>query len=176
MKCKICKDKFEPKYFNQKTCFNSSCVYEYSKQKKEQDWKKTKKKWKEDLKTVQDIVKDTQAIVNKYIRLRDEGKPCVSCGRDLGSKFDAGHYFSAGGHWAIRFDEDNIHGQCVHCNQWLHGNLINYRSGLIERIGEAKFYALEAISNNTRKYTKEELIDIQNEFKQKIKLINKGNY
>lgn len=169
MRCKVCKDKFEPKYFNQKTCFNSSCVYEYSKRKKEEEWKKTKKKWKEELKTVQDLVKDTQKIVNKYIRLRDKDKPCVSCGRELGEKFDAGHFYNANNHWALRFDERNIHGQCVHCNQWLHGNLINYMDELQRRIGIDRYYKLEELSKTTRKFTREELLEIQEEFKQKIK-------
>jgi len=40
MRCKICKAKFEAKYFNQKTCFNPTCIIEYSRQQNEKENKK----------------------------------------------------------------------------------------------------------------------------------------
>ncbi len=72
-------------------------------------------------------------VFRKWIRKRDEGKPCISCGSYNVS--DAGHYYSAGHHPALEFNEDNTNGQCRHCNSFLSGNLIEYRKGLINRIG-----------------------------------------
>ena len=104
---------------------------------------KEKKQLKEELETVQSLMKKAQKYFNTYIRERDKKKPCVSCGQPLGHKFDAGHYFSSGTHKAVTFDERNVHGQCVACNQHKHGNLLNYQTGIQERIGENGLIQLE---------------------------------
>jgi hypothetical protein len=43
----------------------------------------------------------------------------------------------------MRFDYDNIHGQCTYCNRYLEGNTINYRFGLIKRYGKKYVESLE---------------------------------
>ena len=48
------------------------------------------------------------------IRLRDKHQPCISCGKPLEGKYDAGHFFQQQNNRS-RFNEDNVHGQCVHC-------------------------------------------------------------
>jgi hypothetical protein len=53
-RCKICKDKFEPKYFLQKTCFEPACILEYKNKVKAKEWKAEKKVLKEKLKTYSD--------------------------------------------------------------------------------------------------------------------------
>jgi hypothetical protein len=88
----VCKDKFEAKYFLQKTCFDPSCILEYKNKVKAKEWKAEKKVLKEKLKTYSDHVKELQVIVNKYVRLRDKDKGCISCGTPLTGKYDAGHY------------------------------------------------------------------------------------
>jgi hypothetical protein len=87
----------------------------------------------------------------------------------LENKFDAGHYFSSGGHKSITFDEDNVHGQCVACNQWKHGNLINYQLGIEQRIGADRLLDLHAKAHQTKKYTREELRNLIAVYKEKIK-------
>lgn len=127
------------------------------------------KAWKSDLETVQSLSKKAQAVFNSFIRLRDAGKPCVSCGKLLQGKYDAGHYFSSGGHKNVTFDERNCHGQCVYCNRHLHGNLLNYQIGLVQRIGEEMF-SLSAMAHETRKFTKSELREIIEIYKEKCRL------
>ena len=168
MKCKNCKEKFEPVRFNQKYCFNKMCVDAWVQEAKVKNWKKTKKKMQEDLETIQDLVKTTQIIFNKYIRLRDKDELCISC-KQIPKKSNAGHYYNANNHWNVRFDENNVHLQCEHCNTFLSGNLINYRENLLKKIGEEEFNVLEAEANKTRKFTKEELKEIINTYKKKIK-------
>lgn len=168
MRCKVCKNKFEPRFFLQKTCFDSNCVLQYSKRVKKKEWQKEKKLLKEKLKTKSDYVKELQKEVNKFVRNRDKDKPCISCGKPLLKKFDAGHYRSAGGNPELRFEEFNIHGQCVYCNQHLHGNLINYRIRLIERIGIEKVEWLEK-KHEPKHYTIQELKEIIKEYKSKNK-------
>jgi len=171
-RCKNCKDKFEAKHFNQKYCFNPECVKVWVKSAKQKNWKKEKKELKEQLETVQSLTKKAQTYFNAYIRARDKHKNCVSCDKPLGSKFDAGHYYSAGGFGSVRFNELNVHGQCVYCNQHLHANLLNYQIGIEQRIGGEALIELHSQAHQVRKYTREELRDIIETYKRKIKEIN----
>jgi len=135
---------------------------------KTKQWKKTKAKMKNDLLTVQDYIKLAQQTFNKYIRLRDKGNVCISC-QKMPKKENAGHFWNANNHWSVRFDERNVHLQCEHCNTFLSGNLINYRENLLKKIGAEEFNVLEGKSKVTRKFTKEELKEIIETYKKKIK-------
>lgn len=116
-RCKNCKDKFEVKHFNQKFCMlKDECITAFSEFAKAQAWVKRKREMQEELETVQSLLKRVQKVFNEFIRLRDKDKSCVSCGAELTGKYDAGHYFSSGGHKNVTFNEDNVHGQCVYCN------------------------------------------------------------
>ena len=168
MKCKHCKEKFEPVKFLQKYCLKDECVRVWVESEKAKTWKKTKAKMKSDLETVQELIKATQIIFNKYIRLRDKGQNCISCQKKP-LKENAGHYFNANNHWNVRFNELNVHLQCEHCNTYLSGNLIEYRKGLINKIGEEQLTLLELEANKTRKFTIEELKEIIETYKKKIK-------
>ena len=168
MRCKNCKEKFEPVRFNQKYCFNKMCVDAWIQEAKVKDWKKTKAKMKNDLLTIQDYIKLAQQTFNKYIRLRDKGNVCISC-QKIPKKENAGHFYNANNHYNVRFDENNVHLQCEHCNTFLSGNLINYRENLLKKIGAEEFNVLEGKSKVTRKFTKEELKEIIETYKKKIK-------
>lgn len=86
---------------------------------------------------------EAQAAFNAFIRERDFIEPCISCGRTDRTSWDAGHYLTTGARPELRFDECNVNKQCVQCNQHLHGNLVLYRLGLIERIGTSGVARLE---------------------------------
>ena len=114
---------------------------------------------------------------NAYIRARDQaaGHDCISSGRPLdwsGNAVDAGHYRSTGAAPHLRFNEDNCHAQSKRENQYLAGNAIDYRIGLIDRIGLARVEALEA-DNEIRKWNREELIAIRDEYRAKAKQLKK---
>jgi len=173
-RCKNCKEKFEPVRFNQKFCLDPECVKAWVAEAKDKDWKKTKKKMQADIETTQELMKAAQIVFNKFIRIRDKAKPCISCGSKLENKFDAGHYFSSGGHKAITFHEDNVHGQCVACNQWKHGNLIQYQIGIEQRIGGERLMQLHEKAHKAAKYTREELRDLIANYKLKIKDLEKS--
>ena len=121
------------------------------------------------MQTVQELTKLAQTYFNSFIRNRDRTKGCISCGSQLGQKFDAGHYYSMGGHKAVTFNEDNVHGQCVYCNQYLHGNLLNYQIGIQKRIGAERLIELSEKAHETRKFTRDELKEIISIYKQKLK-------
>jgi Bacteriophage Lambda NinG protein len=168
-KCKVCKAEFKQVYSTTQSTCSVTCAVELANQKKQKDWEKRKRNVKEELRTIQDYIKIAQQVVNKYIRLRDKDSSCFTCDSKLGAKYDAGHFFSAGGHWSVRFDERNIHAQCVNCNQHKHGNLIEYQKRLVSKLGYDEYALLEAESKKTRNYTKEELKEIIDTYKNKIK-------
>ncbi len=91
----------------------------------------------------------------------------------LGEKYDAGHYFSMGGHKAVTFNEDNVHAQCVTCNRYKHGNLLEYQIGIEKRIGPERLLELHEKAHETRKYTPDELKYIIHTYKEKIKILQK---
>ena len=167
-KCKYCKQPFEPSVFLQKNCFDPNCVTEWINDVKQKNWQKKKAKLKLDLMTVQDYIKIAQQVFNKYIRLRDAGNLCISCQKKP-LKENAGHFYNANNHWNVRFDERNVHLQCEHCNTYLSGNLIEYRKQLINKIGIEQLTLLELEANKTRKFTIDELKQIINKYKLKIK-------
>tara|TARA_R110000868_G_C10688812_1_gene748108 strand:+ start:183 stop:698 length:516 start_codon:yes stop_codon:yes gene_type:complete len=170
MRCKNCKDKFEPISFNQKFCFKDECLKAFIEKIKLEKWKETKTRMKNDIKTTQDWLKEAQTIFNKYVRLRDMGLVCVSC-QQPPKKKNAGHYFSQGGHSNVRFDEDNVHLQCEHCNTFLSGNLLNYQIGIQKRIGAQKLLELQERAHLTKKWTIDELKQIIRIYKNKVNLL-----
>ena len=169
-KCRYCKELFTPINSLQKNCFEPLCVSDWINEVKEKNWKKKKSKMKMDLMTIQDYVKLAQQVFNKYIRLRDAGNVCISCGKKP-LKENAGHFYNANNHWSVRFDERNVHLQCEHCNTYLSGNLIYYRENLLQKIGIEEFENLSVEAMKTRKFTIEELNQIIATYKKKIKEI-----
>jgi hypothetical protein len=168
MRCKNCKEKFEPIRFLQKYCLEPECVRVWVETEKQKQWKAKKTRLKKELMSLQDWLKLAQMTFNKYIRHRDKGMSCISCGNEP-KKANAGHYFSQGGHSNVRFHEDNVHLQCEHCNSYLSGNLLNYRIGIEKRIGTARLIVLEVIAHETKKWTVQELNEIIETYKKKLK-------
>jgi len=173
-KCKVCKDTFQTARPLQ-TCCSPACAMQLVKAVKVKKDKQETKLKLDALQTKPQLVKKAQAAFNSYIRARDTGKPCVSCDKPLGdapNTFDAGHYRSVGSAPHMRFVEDNVHGQCKHCNNWLGGNVVEYRKRLLERIGKHQLNLLESDST-LRKYTKEGLIEIARHYNAEARRLNK---
>lgn len=169
MKCKNCKEKFEPVRFNQKYCLKDECIRVFVEEAKSKAWKKTKSKMKTDLMTLQDYIKLAQITFNKYIRLRDKGNVCISCQKPINGVKHASHYLSAGGHSAIRFHEDNVWVSCYKCNVMLSGNAVEYRKALINKIGIERVEWLENNGNSEKKWLKDELQGLIKKYKMKCK-------
>jgi 5-methylcytosine-specific restriction endonuclease McrA len=86
-----------------------------------------------------------QTVFNAWIRKRDEGQPCINCGKYR--TLQAGHYFAAGKYGSVRFNEDNVHGECVSCNYFnSQSHAQGYRTNLIAKIGVNSFERLEKIA------------------------------
>lgn len=167
-KCAVCKGEYMRLRPLMKVC-GPSCAITHAKAQNERKQAKEqaaeRKVIREKLaamETKPKLTRKAQAAFNTYIRARDAGKPCISCGRPLSNEsnsYDAGHYRSVGSAPHMRFVEDNCHGQCKQCNRHLAGNHVEYRKGLIDRIGLAAVEAIES-DQTVRKYTREALIEI----------------
>lgn len=82
-------------------------------------------------------LKEAEAAVNRYVRLRDAAAGCISCHLPAawGGQWHASHFRSVGAASAVRFNLWNIHKACSPCNAHKGGNIIEYRPRLIEKIG-----------------------------------------
>jgi hypothetical protein len=178
-KCKNCGSRFEPRFSTlEKFCWNADCKtiealnkLEALKKLEARNWKDRKTELKKANKSASDYRNDLQKVFNTWIRLRDQDAGCISCGKPLNGKFDAGHFWSVGSYPNLRYDPDNCFGQCVPCNQHKHGNLIEYQSRMIDRIGSDCFAELERKRNLILKLTISEMEDLTAHYKALIKIL-----
>ena len=117
-----------------------------------------------------DLKKTTQIEVNRYCKLRDRADGCISC--DKGAAEQGGHYVPQGSSSFLRYNLDNINGQCHQCNYFKSGNVMEYRIRLVKKIGEDKVRWLEDHRHEPKKWTREELENKRAE----IKLLSKTLY
>lgn len=178
--CAYCETKFQPARPLQSVC-SPICASK----KVRKDKKANKDRAKLDrmmdrqraraLQTIPELIQLAQREFNAYIRARDEGKPCICCGQPLGEGspgggYDCGHYRSTGSASHLRFDERNAHAQRKHCNRYGAGRAVDYRIGLVNRIGLDAVEALESC-NTPVKWTREVLRDIRDTYKAKTKAL-----
>ncbi|WP_077046660.1 recombination protein NinG [Pseudomonas sp. KK4] len=182
-KCRVetCRASFVPQRLGQAVCSPACAMIDAPKNQEkarkaiDQRERREIKVRKEKLKSRAEHLREAQAAVNEYVRLRDAHLPCISCDslpndHDLitGSRWDAGHYRSVGACPELRFEALNIHRQCVKCNRNLSGNAVEYRIRLVQRIGADKVAWIEG-PHPACKYTVEEIKAIKADYRVKIK-------
>jgi len=181
-RCKICRDKFEAKYFLQKACLKPKCLAKWAKIERETKADEVHRDKKRALKDNDRKIRmpAAQKAFNAFIRARDEKLPCISCNKFILAdmpygKYDCGHYKTVGGFPELRFEELNAHKQCKSCNGGA-GNFSKkdtsvskeYRDNLIEKIGLDKVEWIEG-PHEPKKYTCAELKEIELLYKRKLK-------
>ena len=169
-RCKVCNEVFTPNRPLVPVC-GPKCAIDYSNKLKANKQKKEDKIQREKLKTHKDYLRELQTIFNAYIRERDKNKACISCGSVLNSKYDAGHFFSVGAYSNLRFNVNNVHAQCVACNQHKHGNITEYSIRLPERIGLEKYNKLLEQRNETNKLSIPEIEVLKIKYKELTKIL-----
>jgi hypothetical protein len=115
--------------------------------------------------------------VSPYIRRRDKGV-CFTCNK-VGSwkEMHAGHFIPKGSYSDTEFDETNINCQCNKCNTYLGGNMAEYTIRMIDKYGREYVDQLRFRGRQTKKWTKEELKDLIEYYKDQIeKLKIVGSY
>ncbi len=183
--CKACGEKFRPSFNRTQVVCSPKCALAHAPANEQKARKaiadrerREIKVRKERLKSRGDYLREAQQAFNQYIRLRDQvaGHACISSGKPLdwsGNQVDAGHYRSVGSAPHLRFDERNCHAQSKQDNRFLSGNAVDYRIGLIARIGLEAVEALEA-DQSVKKYTIEDLKAIKAEYRSKIKALKEA--
>jgi hypothetical protein len=166
-KCAVCPEKFQPQRPMQRVC-GPSCAAEDARRKREKQDRKELAEGRLKLKSRSAWLAEAQATFNAFIRARDAHLPCISCGRFHTGSYDAGHYRTVGSMPALRFDEDNCHRQCVPCNQHKSGNVVEYRIGLVARIGAERVARLEG-PHAAAKYTIDDAKAIKATYKASLK-------
>lgn len=179
-KCKECGAYYVKFQSTQQVC-SVKCAMAMSKRKAEAKRKQADKAERrerkarlEKLKSRRDYEKDLQKEFNKFIRLRDRDLPCISCGRYHQGQWHAGHYRSVGACPELRFNEDNVHKQCSVCNNHKSGNAIEYRIGLVERIGLERVEFLERKDHPPLKLTIGEIKELIKVYRAKCKELGNG--
>lgn len=118
-------------------------------------------------------MKEAQTAFNAWIRERDVGLPCVSCGRHHNGQWHAGHYRTVGGNPELRFEPLNVWRQCAPCNNHKSGDIVNYRLELVRRIGADKVDWLEG-PHEPKRHTIEQLQVIKAKYRAMTRELKKG--
>ena len=179
-RCRVCRTLFDPRNSLQVVC-SPRCAIEHAptdaaRAHRRRAERQAVRAYRSAAETLPKATRKAQAAFNAYIRTRDDGKPCISCGvipeQAYGGTMDAGHYRSTGACPQLRFDERNCHAQCVRCNRDLSGNTVEYRIRLIERIGRETVEWLEG-PHIGRKWDKKELHDIAARYRVMVREMRK---
>ncbi|MCD5994168.1 recombination protein NinG [Pseudomonas sp. CDFA 602] len=165
-RCPSCRVMFTPDRTGQAVCGEIDCAIAHGQSEKGRTiagkalaevGRRDIKVRKAALKSRADHLKDTQHAFNAWIRARDAGQPCISCGTTADVQYCAGHYRTTAACPELRFEPLNVHLQCNrNCNMGKSGNLLGYRPRLLEKIGAEKLAWVEG-PHEPQKYTIEEL-------------------
>lgn len=185
LKCCGCKARFDRETMSKLPAgwFHSiQCAIEYAGQKKNKQIDKAKRqvvnakkaqkrKWSQDRKDFhcKTRIRACHDACHAYIRERDKDKDCPCCGEPLGDDFHAGHFIPDGSSSFLRYHEDNIHGQRMHCNMFRGGDSGEYENNLRERIGDEKVDYLKANKDRIIRRKAEDYKKIEVYFKEKLK-------
>lgn len=142
--------------------------------KQAQKQRKELREGRERLKTRADHAREAQAVINRYVRLRDRHDGCISCDKPptWHGQWHASHLRSVGSSAALRFNLWNIHKACSVCNNHLSGNISEYLPRVREKIGDEKVDWLLS-QNGTRTFDIDYLNRIKKVFRKKIRLLER---
>jgi hypothetical protein len=182
-RCPECRVMYAPARESQAVCGEIACAIAHAQSEKGQEAARKSlaqverreiKVRKEKLKSRADHLKDTQHAFNAWIRARDAGQPCISCGTTADVQYCAGHYRTTAACPELRFEPLNVHLQCnKNCNLSKSGNILGYRPRLLEKIGAEKLAWIEG-PHEAKKYTVEQLKAMTAEYRAKTRELKKG--
>jgi hypothetical protein len=130
--------------------------------------------------TLPKLLAKAQKVFNAWIRARDSKEgyfTCIACFRTLPiDQMNAGHYVPVKGGSALRFNENNVNGECIRCNGFDEFHLIGYRKNLIKKIGLKKVEQLERMRNDVCKWDRTTLNHIVKTYTLNSKTNGTDNY
>jgi 5-methylcytosine-specific restriction endonuclease McrA len=116
------------------------------------------------------LIKKLDAVFSKYIRLRDADTEgycrCSTCGEvHHWTKIQAGHFISRK-HYATRWNEENVHAQCVACNVFRYGEQYKFSLYLGDKLSKELLEKSRLIAKFTDIEIKEMIDDYNDRIKQ----------
>ncbi len=116
------------------------------------------------------LIKKLDTVFSKYIRLRDADTEgycrCSTCGEvHHWTKIQAGHFISRK-HYATRWNEDNVHAQCVACNVFRYGEQYKFSLYLGDKLSKELLEKSRLIAKFTDIEIKEMIDDYNDRIKQ----------
>jgi hypothetical protein len=185
--CKACGSEFQPYLSTQVVCRNPLCAIEFVRQKAKKEFKQETRKRKVALldDDASHWTKNARRQFNRFIRLRDQLEPCISCGRrevewTRGGNWDCGHFRSVGAMPQLRFEELNAHKQCKSCNGGSSkyarkGETVSkeYERNLAKKIGDLKMVWLKG-PHPAKHYRVDDLKEIYRTYRLKADALEKS--
>ena len=199
-KCKVCLEPFEKTHSSlQRVCGKFSCAITDGRSQEDKRLVKEHKVARAATRAAKqalytnDVTKQlklTQIVFNKLRKFeeikwfRDRGlePECISCAK-TNMDWCCSHLKTVGSHSELRFDRDNTKLACNrYCNKALSGNINGnkttrgYLVGLAERFGkvEADRIIDYCETNQVKKWSCDELIEMRTEFNREIRILEKG--
>ncbi|WP_122408967.1 recombination protein NinG [Pseudomonas viridiflava] len=148
-RCPECRVMFTPARAGQAVCGEIDCAIAHGQSEKgraiagkalAEVGRREIKVRKEKLKSRAEYAKEAQAVINRYVRLRDAHLGCISCDKPAswGGQWHCSHFRSVGAAAHLRLNLWNMNKSCSQCNAHLSGNIMVYRPRLVEKIGAEK--------------------------------------
>ena len=122
--------------------------------------------------TYKNLKSDLDRLFASFIRLRDEDKPCISCGKY--TNLEAGHYYPRA-NLPLRWDEMNVFGQCIDCNRFKSGNRAKFGRGIAVRCGEDVIEYLDERSHARVSFKSPDLLEKIDHYRNKLKNFKKDS-
>lgn len=180
-KCKKCNQDFKPFSTLENTC-SPKCKRELAEnraQKREESVRRKREISKVSI--IRDdieheerkvIIVAAQRVTNRLVKLRDWGKPCISCGKPHKADFEAGHFHSVGAHPELRLIMKNIHGQCSECNHEFNTELKDkYACQIVKRYGLDYWEELDTMRYQSIRLSNDEIKTIIKERKSECDML-----
>ena len=112
------------------------------------------------------------AVFSLFIRSKgsvDGFNRCVTCGVTLPiTELHAGHFIH-GKNKATYLEEDNVHPQCVKCNLYLSGNLLEYYPFMENEYGTIRIEELKIAHKKEHIWKRQDLEDKYVYYKEKVR-------
>ena len=119
------------------------------------------------------LVKKLDVVFSQYVRLKNSDKrgycSCVTCGKAHWKTggIQAGHFISRK-HYSTRWDERNVHPQCVACNVYRAGEQYIYSLYLGSNLADELYKKSQVIT----KFTSDELQEMIDHYSQEVKKLS----
>jgi len=122
------------------------------------------------------VKKRLWGLVSKFVRMDASDVngfcKCVTCHTVKHYKeMQAGHFIPQAQGNAVKWDLRNIHPQCYRCNINLGGNGAEYYPYMVDQYGIDTVDELRRLSHTTVKFTVNDLLEMENDFKLKLENI-----